>query len=194
MLILQAIDLFITNAVWAIILFVIALMLLRLIIHFADVNPFSWSALTVRRLTDPLVSPVRGALMGFGADPKYAPLITILITILLGWLALLLTGGVLKTLMGITLSLERHAFGSALGYLLYGLLGLYSLLIFMRIIFSWVMVSYRNPLMRFLVRTTDPLLVPLRRMIPPVGMFDISPIVAFLIIWLFQQAIAGTLL
>ena len=60
--------------------------------------------------------------------------------------------------------------------------------------FAWVMVSYSNRLMRFLVNATEPLLGPLRRMIPPVGMFDISPFVAFIIIWLFQAAIAGTLL
>jgi YggT family protein len=48
--------------------------------------------------------------------------------------------------------------------------------------------------MRFLINTTEPLLGPLRRTVPPVGMFDISPIVAFIILWLFQAAIAGTLL
>jgi uncharacterized protein YggT (Ycf19 family) len=34
----------------------------------------------------------------------------------------------------------------------------------------------------------------LRRVIPPLGRIDISPIIAFLILWLFQAAIAGTLL
>jgi YggT family protein len=48
--------------------------------------------------------------------------------------------------------------------------------------------------MRFLVNATEPLLGPLRRTIPSVGMFDISPFVAFIIIWLFQAAIQGTLL
>jgi len=38
------------------------------------------------------------------------------------------------------------------------------------------------------------LLGPLRRTIPPLGWLDISPIVAILIIWLFQAAVAGTLL
>jgi len=36
--------------------------------------------------------------------------------------------------------------------------------------------------------------VPLRQMIPPLGMIDISPIVAFILIWLFQAAVAFTLL
>jgi YggT family protein len=48
--------------------------------------------------------------------------------------------------------------------------------------------------MRFLVNATEPLLGPLRRIVPPLGMMDVSPMVAFLIIWLFQQAIAGTLM
>jgi YggT family protein len=56
------------------------------------------------------------------------------------------------------------------------------------------MVSYKNRLMRFLVNTTEPLLGPLRRIIPPLGIMDISPIFAFIIIWLFQRAIMGTLL
>ena len=81
-----------------------------------------------------------------------------------------------------------------MGYVLYGLLGLYSLLIFIRIILSWGMVGYSNRLMRFLVNATEPLLGPLRRMVPPVGVFDISPIVAFVIVWLLQAAVAGTLL
>jgi YggT family protein len=56
------------------------------------------------------------------------------------------------------------------------------------------MVSYSNRLMRFLVDVTEPLLGPLRRIIPPLGWMDISPIVAFIILFLFQQAILGTLL
>jgi len=73
-------------------------------------------------------------------------------------------------------------------------LSFYSLLIFIRIIFSWGMASYSNRLMRLVVNATEPLLGPLRRIVPTVGMFDISPIVAFLIVWVFQAAVAGTLL
>ena len=83
---------------------------------------------------------------------------------------------------------------AVLGFILYGLLSIYILLIIIRIVFSWGMVSYTNRIMRFLVDATEPLLGPLRRMIPPLGWIDISPIVAFLILWLFQAAIAGTLL
>lgn len=132
--------------------------------------------------------------MGFGVDPKYAPLVTILIAILLGWFVLQLVASVANTIAGVLLSSQRGAIVPAVGYLIYGALAFYSLLIFMRIIFSWVMISYGNRVMRFLVNTTEPLLGPLRRIVPPLGKFDISPIVAFIILWLFQAAVAGTLL
>jgi len=194
MLIIQQIYIFIAYGVTAVIVATIVVMLLRLIFNYADVNPFTWPAMAVRRLSDPLVNPVRRALVGFGVEPKIAPLITILLVILVGWFAVQLAASILNTLAGILLATKQGAFVAAIGYVLYGLLGFYALLIFIRIIFSWGMVSYANPLMRFLINATDPLLVPLRRIIPPLGMIDISPMVAFIILWLFQAAIAGTLL
>ena len=185
---------FLNQAVIAVIVTVVVLILLRVIANRADLNPFAWSARTIRRITDPLLMPVRRALVGFGVDPKYAPLVTILITILLGWVLLQLIAGITQTLAGVLDSLARHNVPRLIGHVLYGMLGLYSLLIFIRIIFSWVMLSYSNRLMRFLFNVTEPLLAPLRRMVPPVANFDISPIVAFIILWLLQAAIAGTLL
>ena len=194
MLIIGRVYLFVSWAVTLAILATILLVVLRLIANQVDLNPFGSPSITLRRLTDPLIGPVRRALMGFGVDPKYAPLVTILIAILLGWFVLQLVANVANTTAGLLLSSQRGAIAPMVGYLLYGSLALYSLLIFMRIIFSWVMVSYSNRLMRFLVNTTEPFMGPLRRMVPPLGRFDISPIVAFIILWLFQAAIAGTLL
>jgi YggT family protein len=195
--VIAAIFQFVWYVIVAAIVAMIALMLLRFVMNYADLNPFSRPVILVRRLTDPFVNPVRRALMGFNISPNGAPLVTILLTILVGYFALMLAAGVLNTAAGVLVSLTSGRPGglvALLGYLLYGLLTIYSLFIFIRIIFSWGRVSYANRVMRFLVRATDPLLLPLRQMIPPLGMFDISPIVAFIIIWLFQAAVAVTLL
>ena len=194
MIILGRVYWFINWAVIAVIVSVIVVVLLRLIANFADLNPFSRTSMTIRHLTDPIIGPVRRALMGFGVDPKYAPLVTILIAILLGWFSLQLVSSIANTLAGVLLSLSKHAVVPIIGYLLYGLISFYSLMIFIRIIFSWVMAGNSNRVMRFLVDATEPLLGPLRRIVPAIGTFDISPIVAFIILWLFQGAIAGTLL
>ena len=194
MIILGRVYWFINSAVIAVIVTVVVLVLLRLIANQADLNPFGRTSITIRRLTDPLIGPVRRALMGFGVDPKYAPLVAILIAVLLGWFSLQLVSSIANTLAGVLTSLGKHALVPVIGYVLYGLISFYSLLIFIRIVFSWVMVSYSNRVMRFLVNATEPMLAPLRRLVPLVGTFDISPIVAFIILWLFQGAIAGTLL
>ena len=197
MVVIVSIFLLIQYVVTAAIIVVILLMIARFALNYADINPFSRSVIFVRRLTDPLVNPIRRALAGFGVQPNVAPLITILLTILVGWFAMQLAESILNTAAGVLTSLtsgRRGSFVALIGYLLYGLLSFYSLLIFIRIIFSWGMVSSVNPVMRFLVSATDPLLLPLRRMMPPLGMFDLSPIVAFIILWLFQAAIVGTIL
>lgn len=192
------IALLIRYLIIATIVSMIVLMIARFAMNYADLNPFSRPVMFVRRLTDPFVSPVRRKLAGFGIQPNGAPLVTILLTILVGYFAWMLASSVLNTLAGIIKALNSGgggAFVALLGYVIYGLLALYSTFIFIRIIFSWGQTDHvTNPVMHFLVKVTDPLLVPLRHMIPPVGMFDISPLVAFIIIWLFQAATAVTLL
>lgn len=193
MSLLAAIYLFIWYGVVSVIITVIVLMLLRLILNYADVNPFSRPALMVRRFSDPLVDPVRRGLARAGLDPKIAPVVTILIAILLGYFALELVRTFLGTITGVILSLEQGAMVALIGYLLYGLLSLYSLLIFMRIVFSWG-ASSTNRVLRLLIRATEPVLAPFRRLIPPLGMFDISPIVVLLLLRLLQEAVHGTLI
>ena len=193
-MILSRTLLFITWAIKAFIGGVVLLMVLRLIADAMDLNPFSWMSRTIRRLTDGLVIPMRGGLRNLGMDPKFAPLVAILVVILVGFFVLQLVETIFFTVAGVSQNLPRGYVFAVLGFLLNGLLSIYSLLILMRIIFSWGRVSYGNRVMRFLYDTTEPLLGPLRRMLPPLGWIDLSPLVAFIIIWLFQMAIAGTLL
>ncbi len=132
--------------------------------------------------------------MQFGFSPNITPLIVILITILLGWFVLQLAASILGTVAGVVASVREARIIAVVGYLLYGFLDIYALLIVIRIIFSWGNVSYTNRLMRFLVNATDPILVPLRRLIPPLGMFDLSALVALLILWVLKSAVAAVLL
>ena len=194
MIILESLYWFVNRALITSIVVLIVLLVLRLIANQMDLNPFTWSARTIRRLTDPIIGPVRRAITPAGVDQKFAPLITILLLLLLGLVALQVVAGIVDTLAGVVMGIAAQALGPAIGYLLHGLLSFYSLLIFIRIILSWGRVSYSNRLVRLLTNVTEPLLGPLRRVVPRVGMFDISPIVAFIIVWLCQAVVARTLL
>lgn len=193
MLIFFEIYNFFWYAVASLIVLLVVLLLLRTIVGYADINPFSWTARNIGRLTDPLVIPVKRGLARAGLDPKLAPLVTMLIAVLLGYFAVRLVWAVMFTLAGIVASLQRGSIIALVGYSLFGILAVYSLLIFMRIVFAWGASSV-NRVLRFLIKATEPVLGPFRRIIPPLGMFDISPIVVLLLISLFQEAIMGTLI
>ena len=185
---------FVNRGIEIVIVAAIALMIIRMITDAMDLNPFAWTSRTIRRLTDGFVMPVRGGLRQFGVDVKFAPLIVILMVIVLGYFTTQLAGTIGSTVVGVWNSVIRGAMIAAIGYIIYGLLSIYLILIIARVVFSWGQLSYRNRLMRFLVNATEPLLGPLRRMLPPLGWIDISPLVAGLIIWFLLQAVAGTLL
>lgn len=65
----------------------------------------------------------------------------------------------------------------------------YSLLIIGRILLSWIPHNPYNPVVRFVYELTDPYLNIFRRVIPPFGMIDISPIVALLVLHLIRSVI-----
>jgi YggT family protein len=189
----DAISLFVWYAIATVILVIIALMLARLILNKADLNPFSRPVIMVRRWTDPMVNPVRRPLVQAGISPNVTPLVVILIAILLGYFASRFIGTVLYTVRGLIRSVTFGDPISLVGYVIFGVLAMYSLMIFARIIISWG-VGPHNRLLHFLIRATEPVLGPFRRIIPPLGVFDISPIIVLLLLDLFQRAVAATLL
>ena len=191
--IFDAINQFVFYAIATVILVVIALMLARLILNKADLNPFSRPVILVRRWTDPMVNPVRRPLVAAGISPNVTPLVVILIAILLGYFATQFFGTVLFTVKGLIGSFMAGRPIAIVGYLIYGTLAMYSLMIFMRIIISWG-VGPHNRLLHFLIRATEPVLGPFRRIIPPLGFFDLSPIVVLLLLDLLQRAVFATLL
>ena len=78
-----------------------------------------------------------------------------------------------------------------IGNLILDLLQLYSLLIIIRAVMSWMRVDPRNQFVRILNAVTDPVLDPIQRVIPPIGgNLDISPVVAILLVQLLREVVA----
>lgn len=65
-------------------------------------------------------------------------------------------------------------------------------LILVRALVSWVNPDPFNPVVQFLERTTEPMLAPIRRLLPVMPM-DLSPLVVFLIIVFLQHFLVPTL-
>ena len=56
------------------------------------------------------------------------------------------------------------------------------LLVISRVLLSWINPRFEGPVARFLYETTEPLLSPIRRILPQTGMIDLSPLVLMLLL------------
>ena len=75
-----------------------------------------------------------------------------------------------------------------LGFLIY----LYSFVVLARVFLTWVPnLDPYHPAVQLLQQLTDPVLEPARRLIPPIGMIDISATVVMLILWFIANALMG---
>ncbi len=78
-----------------------------------------------------------------------------------------------------------------LGDLVYIIAQVLTFAIVARALLSWFPTSANNPLADFLQTVTEPIIAPLRRILPRVGFFDLSPIVAIIVLqlvgWMVQE-------
>ncbi len=65
--------------------------------------------------------------------------------------------------------------------------------IIIRALLSWFPIDRRNPLVQILDQITEPILAPLRRIIPTIGMIDITPLVAIILLQLLQMIVSASI-
>ena len=130
----------------------------------------------LNRTTDPLVLPFRKLLppsrFDFGAV-IVAAIIALLVTFILFFNPVAIPLGVLL-LLNTWLNTTFYA-------------------ILITVIGSWLQTDPRQPVMQIALSCCEWLMAPLRRIIPPVGMLDFSPMAALFLIYLAQQGLARIL-
>lgn len=79
---------------------------------------------------------------------------------------------------------------SAFFNLLYIVVMVYELILLARVLMSWFPnVDRSNPLVQFVFDVTEPVLRPIREMLPQTGMLDLSPLIVFLILQVITQVL-----
>ena len=82
---------------------------------------------------------------------------------------------------------------AALIYLIGTITDLYVAAILLRLLLQWVRADFYNPLSQFLIKVTNPVLIPARRIIPSIGKLDTASVVVMLVIELVQLVIISQL-
>jgi YggT family protein len=154
------------------------------------INPFgAWPRFT-RRISEPILLPLERRVIRAGGSPQDASLWLLGLVIVAGLLLLSLV----HWLIGMSATMAVLASAGPRAWLRFGLSGVFTVLmaaIFIRVVASWLGVSPYRRWMRPVMVLTDWLIEPIRRILPPFGMIDFSPMVAWLLLWVVRGFVMG---
>ncbi len=156
-------------------------MLLRFLLQLVRADFYNPISQFVVKITNPLVVPVRRIIPGYGGVDVATLLLAVLLQI----------AGIAAIFL-----IRFGAIPAPVPLILGGLLGVVALLVQMyffallaMIILSWVAQGSRHPAIFLLYQITEPLMAPVRKILPPMGGLDFSPILAFILINIAQIAL-----
>jgi len=185
---------FIQQIVVIALLIFVAALVVRLVFNFSDPNPFGKVgrfSYELKKLTDRFVYPAATLLARFRINTRYAPLVTIFMAAVLAYFSLQIIHNTFFVVDGLTESARTGNVRALFGFLLYGAISLFILFIFIRFLSTWFVFT-RNTFLGFVQRVTDPVLLPVQRLIPPIGMFDISAMLILLVLGFLQSIVLRT--
>lgn len=177
--------------VWSLFGLFLGTMLLRLIFSYTDPNPFGAVGrfgFKTRKLTERWVYPAARFLAMYRIDTRLAPLLTTFIGLVLTYFFMQIVGNTFFVIDGLTAGVTTGNPKVFAGFVLYGLLSVIVLFIFIRFISSWFVFGNKT-FLSFVKKVTDPIMLPVQRLIPPIGMFDISAMIVLLIIGFLQSMV-----
>jgi YggT family protein len=189
---LETLDIIVRSIVLLALAFAVIVALTHWAVRTRRINPFGAWPRAVRRVSDPILLPLERRVIRAGGSPQNAPL----------WLLGLVIGGGLlllslsQWLIGTASSLVLLAYGGPQVWIRVLVSGIFTVLmtaILIRVIGSWFGIGPYRKWMRPFYLLTDWLIDPIRRVLPPMGLFDFSPMVAWLILYVVRGFVLGLL-
>lgn len=156
------------------------------------INPFGAWPRAMRKLSDPVLLPLERRIVRAGGGPQNAPLWLLAIVVGAGLVLLSLT----SWLIGTVASLQLVAQGGPRIWVQVLVSAVFTVLmtaILIRVVASWFGIGEYRSWMRPIYGLTSWLIDPIRRILPPFGMFDFSPMVAWLVLYLLRGFVMGML-
>ncbi len=166
-------------------------LILRLIFNYSDPNPFGKVgrfSYHLKKRTDKFVYPAARFLANFRIDTRLAPILTAIIAGVLTYFALSIISETFKVIQALSNARESGNVKAFVGVTIYGLLDVLILFIFIRFISSWFVFT-RNTFLGFVMRVTNPIMLPFQKLIPTIGMFDISAMIVLILIGFLQTLV-----
>lgn len=156
------------------------------------VSPFGALGKTLRAISDPVMRPVERRLVRMGGNPAHAGGWLIVVTAVLGIVMLSLAGWLVSTFYVAQSAAQGgpRATVSLIVEIVYKIV-IFALVV--RIIASWFGLFRYSKWIRPAYILTDWIVEPLRRVIPPLGSMDVTPLVAWFALWLIRGVVHSIL-
>jgi YggT family protein len=154
------------------------------------INAFGAGPRLVRRISDPVLLRLERRIIASGGSPQNAPL-WLLGLVIAGGLILL---SLIHWLIGIVAGLSVAAQSGPRVWLRLVVSAIFTILmaaILIRVIASWFGIGPYRRWMRPVYALTSWIIEPLRRILPPFGVFDFSPMVAWLVLYVVRGFVLG---
>lgn len=167
-----------------------AICLLDWAVRTRKISPFNAVARFCRSTVDPFIAPIERRVVRAGGTPASAPLWALAVVVIGGILLLTLLDIVrLEVVRSIIASQEGS--GGIFRLLVSWTFTILKTALIVRVISSWLPISPYSAWVHWSYRLSEPILSPLRRIVPVLGGLDITPIVAYILLYFIEQLLLG---
>lgn len=152
------------------------------------VNLFGPIARFARSKIDPILEPIERKVVRAGGNPVSAPLWALAAVVIGGILLISVLDFLRAELIGLAFATQNGP-GGLFKLLVAWTFDFLRIAILVRVVSSWLPVSPYSPWIHWSYAVSEPILKPLRQVIPAMGPIDITPIIAYFIIGFIQGAV-----
>jgi YggT family protein len=153
-------------------------MLLRFLLQLVRADFYNPISQFIVKITNPVVVPLRRVVRGYGSIDFASLLLSVLLQIAGIAAVVIISAGTIPPLSMLLL-------GGVLGVAAL-LVQIYFFALLAMIILSWVAQGSQHPAIYLLYQITEPVMAPVRKLLPPMGGLDFSPIIVFVLINIVQ--------
>lgn len=166
-----------------------AFCILDWLVRIRRVNLFGSVARFSRSRIDPILEPIERRVLRAGGNPASAPLWALAAVVVGGILLLSVLDFFRSEILGLAFALQSGP-GGMVKLLVSWTFDFIRIAILVRVVSSWLPISPYSPWIRWAYAVSEPILKPLRQIIPSIGgAIDITPIIAYFIIGFLQGAV-----
>jgi YggT family protein len=150
------------------------------------ISPFNAVARFFRSSVDPFIAPIERKVLRAGGTPASAPLWA-LVAVVIGGIIIISVLDFIRAEVVRAMYFSNQGSAGIFRLLVSWTFSILKIALLVRVVSSWLPVSPYSKWISWSFRLTEPILAPLRRIVPTLGAFDITPIVAYFLLGLIQS-------